>query len=91
MADDDTQNRKGGRIERRGESLRVKVYAGLDPVTGKRVYRTETIAGVDKAAEKRAEKALTKLLAAVDAQRAPTSSVTLAYLIEPLIERRQKS
>lgn len=81
MPGDDSARRKRGRIERRGDSLRVRVYAGDDPVTGRRVYRSETVLGTNRAAEKKAEKALTRLLAAVDAQRAPTSSVTLAYLL----------
>jgi hypothetical protein len=39
---------KRGRIERRGNALRVRVYAGDDPVTGKRVYRSETVPGTDE-------------------------------------------
>jgi integrase len=70
-----------GRIEVRGNSLRVVVYAGLDPVTGKRTYLRELIKGTDKAAEKRAQKALHKLLAQVDAQRAPTSSVSFWHAV----------
>ncbi|HEX6358527.1 hypothetical protein [Actinophytocola sp.] len=38
----------------------MSVYAGIDPVTGKRVYLRETIKGVDKAAYKRAEKAMNR-------------------------------
>jgi hypothetical protein len=37
--------RKRGPIERRGNALRVCVYAGDDPVTGRWVYRSETVAG----------------------------------------------
>jgi hypothetical protein len=75
MPGQDAESRKRGRIEKRGNSLRVRVYAGDDPVTGRRVYRNETVRGTDKAAEKRAQKVLTRLLAEVDAQRAPTSTV----------------
>ena len=57
------------------------MYAGDDPVTGKRIYRGEAIRGTDRAAQRRAERALTRLLTEVDAQRAPTSTVTLAYVI----------
>jgi integrase len=81
MPGEDSERRKRGRIERRGNTLRVRVYAGDDPVTGKRVYRSETVQGTDRAAEKKAGKILTRLLAEVDAQRAPTSSVSLAYLL----------
>jgi integrase len=45
-----SEGRLRGRIEERGASLRVSVYAGIDPVTGKRVYLRETIKGTDKAA-----------------------------------------
>ncbi|WP_431879797.1 hypothetical protein [Amycolatopsis sacchari] len=38
------------------------VFAGNDPVTGRRTYLRETINGTAKAAHMRAEKALTKLL-----------------------------
>ena len=53
----------------RGNARRVRVYAGDDPVTGRRVYRSETVPGTDRAAEKRAQKALTRLLAKVDELR----------------------
>lgn len=35
-------------IETRGESLRIRVYAGPDPVTGKPVYLCETVRGTDE-------------------------------------------
>jgi integrase len=57
------------------------VYAGDDPVTGRRAYRSETVAGTDRAARRKAEKARTRLLAEVDAQRAPTSTVSLAHVL----------
>jgi hypothetical protein len=81
MPGGDAAGRKRGRIGRRGNALRVRVYAGDDPVTGRRVYRSETIAGTDRAAQRKAEKALTRLLAEVNAQRAPTSTVTPAYVL----------
>jgi len=74
MPGGDSASRTRGRIERRGDALRVRVYAGDDPVTGKRVYRSETVPGTDRAAQRRAEKTLTRLLAEVDRQRAPTST-----------------
>jgi hypothetical protein len=60
MPGQDAESRKRGRIEKRGNSLRVRVYAGDDPVTGRRVYRNETVRGTDRAAEKRAQKVLTR-------------------------------
>jgi integrase len=50
MPDGDAASRKRGQIEQRGDALRVRVYAGDDPVTGKRVYRSETVRGTDRAA-----------------------------------------
>ena len=82
MPGEDSASRTRGRIERRGGALRVRVYAGDDPVTGKRVYRSETVPGTDRAAQRRAEKTLTRLLAEVDKQRAPTSTVTLTYILD---------
>jgi integrase len=54
MPGQDAESRKRRRIEKRGNSLRVRVYAGDDPVTGRRVYRNETVRGTDRAAERRA-------------------------------------
>lgn len=60
-------DRRGrGSIRKRGNSLRVRVYSGVDPVTGKELYLLETIRGADTAARRRAEKALTRLQAQVD-------------------------
>ncbi|MPY97737.1 MAG: tyrosine-type recombinase/integrase [Actinophytocola sp.] len=56
------RKRQRGTIERRGNSLRVKVYAGTDPLTGKRLYLRESTTD-----EKEAERILTRLLAQVDA------------------------
>lgn len=78
----DTEGRRRGRIEQRGNSLRVIVYAGHDPVTGKRSYLREKIDGTDKAARKRAEKTLNQLLAQVDGQRSTSSSATLGYALD---------
>lgn len=58
------------------------VYAGIDPVTRKRVYLRENIKGVDKAAYKRAERAMNRLLTKVDDQRSPTSSVSMSYAVD---------
>ncbi|MEU6131905.1 N-terminal phage integrase SAM-like domain-containing protein [Saccharopolyspora sp. NPDC047091] len=57
------------------------VYAGVDPVTGKRVHLRETIKGTTDAARKRAEKALTKLLNQVNEQNSAPSTVALSYAL----------
>ncbi|WP_233576144.1 N-terminal phage integrase SAM-like domain-containing protein [Saccharopolyspora rhizosphaerae] len=51
-------------------------------MTGRRTYLRETINGTDKAAYKRAEKALTKLLAQVDNQRHTPSTVSLSFALD---------
>src|ERR1700760_4011545 len=59
-----------GEIERLPSgSLRVRVYAGLDPVTRKRRYLVATVPAGDTA-ERDAEAARTRLLQEVDRQRA---------------------
>ncbi|WP_180890964.1 hypothetical protein [Haloechinothrix aidingensis] len=52
-----------GTIERRGNSLRVKVYAGVDPLTGRRLYLSEPTTD-----EKEAERILNRFRAQVDEQ-----------------------
>jgi len=69
-------------IRKRGGSLQVRVYAGLDPVTRKPRYLAETIKGTDKAAQRRAAKGLTRLQAQVDQQRAPETSVSLSHALD---------
>jgi integrase len=76
------EGRQRGRVEQRGDSLRVIVYAGTDPVTGRRSYLRETVQGTDKAAHKRAESAMNKLLTQVDGQRSVESSVSLGYALD---------
>jgi integrase len=58
-----------GRIETLPSgSLRVKVYAGVDPLTGRRHDLTETIPAGPKA-EREAQKSLTRLLNQLDEKR----------------------
>ncbi|APU22928.1 site-specific recombinase XerD [Actinoalloteichus sp. GBA129-24] len=82
MATARTDGRARGRIETRGDTLRVVVYAGLDPVTGRRTYLREKIDGTDKAAHRRAQKALTQLAAEVDRARTPTTAVSFAHTLD---------
>lgn len=82
MASRDRDGRQRGEIERRGASLRVKAYAGVDPVTGKRVYRSETVKGTDEKAYKQAERKLTALMAEIDRQRGTPSVTTLGHVID---------
>lgn len=74
----DPEGRKRGNIRQRGTSLQVRVYAGVDPVTGKPTYLAETVKGTDRAAKKRAEELMTKLQAQVDRRTSspPRATVT---------------
>jgi hypothetical protein len=60
----------------------VVVYAGIDPVTGRWTYKRESVKGTDDAAYKRAEKLVTKLLAEVDKQNAPTTVTNFSRAID---------
>src|SRR5688500_4158408 len=74
--------RRRGSIRERGNSLQVRVYAGQDPLTGRDRYLSKTIKGADRAARKQAERALTRLQAEVDKQRAPETSVPLSRALD---------
>jgi integrase len=82
MARTRPETRQRGRIEQRGDSLRVVLYAGTDPVTNRRSYLRETIKGTDDAAWRRAENKLTEFRAQVIRQRSTASSVKLSYAID---------
>ncbi|PZS27691.1 MAG: site-specific integrase [Pseudonocardiales bacterium] len=74
-------------------SLRVRVYAGVDPLTGKRHYLTEVIPldpgasreGV-KAARDEAKKALTRLVNQIDERRNPRTRATVDQLLDRYLE-----
>lgn len=62
-------------------SLRVRVYAGIDPLSGRRHFLTRVIpAGPD--AEKVAEKVRTKFLNEVDERRNPRTRATVSQLLD---------
>lgn len=63
------------------DSLRVRVYAGVDPITGKRVYLTEVIPA-GKTAENEAKRACTRLQSEVDERRNPRTKATVHQLME---------
>jgi hypothetical protein len=77
--------RRGGIEELPSGALRVSVYAGVDPVSGRRHYLRETIpAGAG--GQKAAEKALRRLNHQVDEQRTPRTSATLDQLLDRYLE-----
>ncbi len=83
---------KAGRRRQRGAidelpsgALRVRVYAGQDPVSGKRNDLVEIIEPGPKQAA-RAEAARTRLLNQVDEQRSPRTNATLDQLLDRYLE-----
>jgi len=76
------QKRQRGHIERlRSGALRVKVFAGHDPVSKRKIYLTETVSPGPRAARE-AEKARTRLLAQVDEKRYPRTRATVNQLLD---------
>lgn len=66
-------------------SLRVRVYAGIDPVT-KKHHLTEVIPAGTPNAAKAAEQARTRLLAQVDQRRNPKTRATVNQLMDRYLE-----
>ncbi|MER7421015.1 tyrosine-type recombinase/integrase [Micromonospora peucetia] len=66
-------------------SLRVRVYAGVDPLTGKRHYLTETVPA-GRTAEREAEKVRTRFLNEVDEKRSPRTRATLNQLLDKWLD-----
>ncbi|MFI7062902.1 GntR family transcriptional regulator [Kribbella sp. NPDC050124] len=62
-------------------SLRVRVYAGVDPISKKPLYLTETVPPGPRQARE-AEQARTRLLNQVDEKRNPKTRATVAQLME---------
>ncbi|MGH3927175.1 MAG: site-specific integrase, partial [Pseudonocardiaceae bacterium] len=81
-----SKRRKRGEIETLPSgSMRVKVYAGIDPLNGRRHYLSETIpAGPRAAAE--AEKVRTRLQNQVDEQRNPRTKATVNQLMDRYLD-----
>jgi len=82
----------GARRRPRGEietlpsgSLRVRVYAGIDPMSKKKHYLVETVPAGPTAA-KDAEKMRTRLLNQVDDRRNPRTKATLNQLLDRWLE-----
>jgi integrase len=62
-------------------ALRVSVYAGTDPLTGRRHYLRETIQA-GPSAQTEADKALRRLATEVDERRNPRTSATINQLLD---------
>ena len=63
----------------------MKVYAGVDPLSGKRLYLTETVpAGLRALAE--AKKVRTRLIGQIDEQRNPRTRATVNQLMDRYLD-----
>jgi len=77
-----TAKRSRGEIETLPSgSLRVKVYAGIDPISKTRMYLRETILA-GPTAEREAEKVLARFLREVYERRHPRTDATVQQLID---------
>jgi len=72
---------KRGYVRRRGNSFQVLIYSGVDPVTGKPVYLSESTTDEDKVDEIQ-----TRLQAKVDRQRNAATKATLEYALSEWLE-----
>jgi integrase len=76
------RKRQRGYIEElKSGALRVKVYAGRDPVSKRDIYLTETVPPGPKAATQ-AEQVRTRLLNQVDEKRNPRTRATMGQLLD---------
>jgi integrase len=66
-------------------ALRVRVYAGMDPLSGRRHYLTEVI-DAGPAAFAQAEQARTRLLSEVDEQRNPRTKATVNQMMDRYLD-----
>ncbi len=81
--------RRKGNIEERGGALRVRVYAGIDPVTNRQSYLRDTIPGTDDAAWRKAENKLTEFRAQVLKQRTVASSVPFGKAVNEWMQNSE--
>ena len=84
MASSGRSRRQQGGIRRRGNSFQVSVYAGEDPVTGKRLYLTGSSTN-----ETEAKRIHRKLTAQVNEQRHSKTRATLRTTIESWLETHE--
>jgi integrase len=70
-----------GHIQKRGNSYRVSVWAGVDPLTGKDMRLSESTTD-----EAEAQRILTRLLSQVDEQRNARTRATLGYTLDAWLD-----
>lgn len=76
------KKRPRGSVRKRGNSYNIRVYAGVDPVTGDPSYVTESTTD-----EAQVEVIQTRLQAEVDRQRHARTNATLGYVIETWLDQ----
>ena len=78
-------------IRKRGGSLQVQVFAGRDPLTGRKRWLSRQVRGQTKAAWREAKKVEAQLLEQVDrGERRDGRSRTIGELVERWLEWRQQ-
>ena len=78
-------------IRKRGGSLQVQVFAGRDPLTGRKRWLSRQVRGQTKAAWREAKKVEAQLLEQVDrGERRGERTRTVAELVERWLEWRQQ-
>ncbi|HEX5403747.1 MAG TPA: tyrosine-type recombinase/integrase [Pseudonocardiaceae bacterium] len=82
MDGDKATSRRTGSVRQRGNSLQVRLFSGIDPVTGRDVYLAATIKGTDKAAHKQAKDKLSEFRTQVLNQRSVSTTVPFGQAID---------
>ena len=72
---------RGGIDELPSGALRVRVYAGMDPISKRRIYLGEVVPPGPRAGD-RAESVRTRLLSQVDERRSPRTRATVGQLLD---------
>ena len=86
-----TTKRTKGSIERLPSgALRVSVYAGIDPVTGRRHYLKETVEPGPRA-ERDAEAVRTRLVSEVAERRSPRTAATVDQLLDRYLDQLDRA
>src|SRR6266516_4507835 len=77
MATTGGNRRQRGSVRRRGNSYQVSVYSGLDPLTGRRMYETDSTTS-----PKEVESIRARLITLVDQQRHARTKATFRTTME---------
>ncbi|NKQ57119.1 tyrosine-type recombinase/integrase [Amycolatopsis sp. K13G38] len=84
MAGRVAKKRPKGSVRKRGKSFQVNVYAGIDPLTGRRLYLSESTTD-----ERQVDKILRRLLTEVDEREHARTKGTLRAAIDAFMETHE--